>query len=349
MSDLSSSTNLNPRPLIQGVDWDVAIIIVAYEGDAWIPDCLESLKSSTQINGLVILIDNKDNTGLTSGKIGSLTIHCLKTPHPMGFADANNFALMKVPPSVPNICFLNQDTISQKNWLEEALRCLDKNPKIGALSSMLKNYQGSDWDRDFKLSLKSQSGYKEDWLQPTHHPESAPFHLVDCIPATAMIVRTDVIKRTGPFDPLFGSYYEDYDLCMRIRKLGFHLAICPQSTIFHYSGSISQSPEARKRRSRWVIRNRTIHKIRKEEGPRWMLIWNLLIVAGSKQIIRSILRTPSSSHIKSVIMAYVDLLQILPRLFSKKIDQKFWNQFLNTICWENFGSTPFECNENSSR
>jgi len=316
--------NNDPSPR---ADWEVAIIIVAYEGDAWIPDCIESLQASTQINALVLLIDNKDNTKLMSGEIGSLTIHCLKTPHPMGFADANNFALMKVPSSVPNICFLNQDT-------------------LGAVSPMLKNYQGTDWDKEFQFLLKNQPGFKSDWLNCSDHRSEAKNHLVEDIPATAMIVKTEVIKRSGPFDNIFGSYYEDFDLCMRIRKLGYDIAVCPQSILFHYSGSISQTEEARRKRSRWVIRNRTVLKIRSSHGPRWIEAWRCLVINGSLQTIRAILRTRSSSPLRSVAMAHFDLIGILPRLCSCKIDKKKWDQFLEEINWESFATQHHSLNEN---
>ena len=329
--------------------WDVAIIIVAYEGDDWIPNCLESLKTSTQVNALVLLVDNKDNTDLKSGTMGSLTIHCFKTPQPMGFADANNFALMKVPSNVPNICFLNQDTISQKNWLEEALSCLKQNPEIGAVSPMLKNYQGTDWDHEFHNLLKSQPEFREDWLHSSSIPSKALFHIVDDIPATAMLIRTPVIKQTGPFDPIFGSYYEDFDLCMRVRRTGYNLSICSQSIIFHYSGSISQSPGARKRRSRWVIRNKTIHKIRNEPGSRLFSTCKHLVWGGLLQILRSILGTPSSSPIWSAILAYLDLIKVMPRLLSREIDKKEWHQFLQQIEWESFAAPPHVLNENFTR
>jgi N-acetylglucosaminyl-diphospho-decaprenol L-rhamnosyltransferase len=349
MPQHSNSTNSTKEKPVSCRGWDVAIIIVAYEGDAWIPSCMESLQTSTNINALVLLVDNKDNTDLKSEKLGTLTVNCFKTPHPMGFADANNFALMKVPLSVPYISFLNQDTISQKHWLEEGLECLRQNPQIGAVSPMLKNYQGTNWDHDFQNSLCNQPDFKEKWLEETTSTVATQHHIVDDIPATAMIIRTEIIKQTGPFDPFFGSYYEDYDLCMRIRKLNSQLAVCPLSKIFHYSGSISQSPEARKRRSRWVIRNRTIHKIRKSQGPRLILLWNFMILEAAIQITRSILKTPSSSPFRSVMMGYIDLIPVIPRLISKTLDLKKWNEFLKNICWQSFATKPLFSNEDPTR
>ena len=318
--------------------WELAIIIVAYEGDAWIPSCMDSLRMSTKVNTLVLLVDNKDNSNLKSGNFGTLTVHCFKTPHRMGFADANNFALMKVPSFVPNICFLNQDTISQKNWIEEVLKNLRNHPKLGAVSPMLKNYDGTNWDYDFQNSLRSQPGFKGNWLNEQSSRHSPDYHAVDDIPATAMLIRTDVIKRIGPFDPVFGSYYEDYDLCMRIRKLGYELAVCPHSKIHHYSGSISQSPHARKMRSRWVIRNRTIHKIRNADGPRCILLWRFMFIEAIRQIARSILKTPSSSPLKSVILAYLDLIKLVPRLVSRERDKNKWEHFLKSIRWDLFAT-----------
>ena len=125
---------------------------------------------------------------------------------------------MKVPSSVPNICFLNQDTLSQKKWLEEGLNCLHQNSQLGAISPMLKNYQGTDGDKGFQFLLKNQPDFKSDWLNCSDHRSAAKIHLVDDIPATAMIVKTEVIKRSGPLDNIFSSYYEDFDIFMQIEE-----------------------------------------------------------------------------------------------------------------------------------
>lgn len=329
-------------------DWKIAIIVIAYQGDDWVPGCIKSLQESTQIKTLVLLVDNKDNTGLKSKTEGQMTIHCFKTPRPMGFADANNFALMKVPSEVPYVCFLNQDTISQPNWLDHVINCLNYNPSLGAVTPVLKNYQGTEWDRDFRNALMTQPGFNESWLEDKTRADATDFKCVEDIPATSMVIRTEIIAKTGPFDPIFGSYYEDYDLCMRIRQLGFQIAICPQSVVFHYSGSISQSKNARKRRSRWIIRNRTIHKIRKHKGPRWILFCKYFIFSGIKQLIRATLGSPSSAPLGIVIQANFDLIKVLPRLISRAKDHKEWSCFLDGIDWCTFATKPFARHENTA-
>jgi GT2 family glycosyltransferase len=45
--------------------------------------------------------------------------------------------------------------------------------------------------------------------------------------------RTTALKRSGGFDPLFGSYYEDVDLAFRLRWAGYRCVFAPRSIVYH--------------------------------------------------------------------------------------------------------------------
>ena len=87
------------------------------------------------------------------------------------------------------------------------------------------------------------------------------FH-VPVVTAAAMVARTEVLWEVGLFDPIFESYYEDYDFCVRASRAGWGVGICPSGRMFHFQGSITDSPAAHARRDRWVLRNQAIYRIR---------------------------------------------------------------------------------------
>ena len=49
----------------------------------------------------------------------------------------------------------------------------------------------------------------------------------------ALMLRTTAIKETGGFDPLFFAYGEEEDLCRRIQRHGYKLAITKKSPVTH--------------------------------------------------------------------------------------------------------------------
>jgi GT2 family glycosyltransferase len=52
----------------------------------------------------------------------------------------------------------------------------------------------------------------------------------------ALLGRTDVLRRFGPFDPDYFMYCEDVDLCYRLRGAGLGVRLVPQAIITHVGG-----------------------------------------------------------------------------------------------------------------
>jgi GT2 family glycosyltransferase len=311
------------------------IIIVAYKGDEWLPNCIQSLTESTGQKLDIILVDNAFNERLYEGSVLHHDLKVIKTPKPMGFAEANNFALQYVPNDTDTVCFLNQDTISTQGWFDRCLEAFETDTHIGAVSPMLRSYDGTGWDITFVDILQQQPNFSEDWL--TGEKDSSPEAVIE-LPATAMIVKWPLLLKSGPFDPLFGSYYEDFDLCLRLRKCGATLGICPDAYVQHFSGSVSQSKEAQLRRARWILRNRVIYQVRGGGNSRLSPFLKHFVLAFPRHLMRSCIGTKSSKPTTAVLMSFVDLMQIIPRLVSKGIDQQKWNAYLRESRWNQITS-----------
>lgn len=57
---------------------------------------------------------------------------------------------------------------------------------------------------------------------------------MEMISGFAMAFRTEVARELGPFDPEFPFYFEDADLCRRVRKAGYRLVLDPASEMIHF-------------------------------------------------------------------------------------------------------------------
>jgi len=57
---------------------------------------------------------------------------------------------------------------------------------------------------------------------------------VDTVPGTAFLIRKSVFDNVGGFDNNFFLYFEEFDLCKRVRDLGWKIIIDPKAVVVHY-------------------------------------------------------------------------------------------------------------------
>ncbi|MBI4881591.1 MAG: glycosyltransferase family 2 protein [Planctomycetes bacterium] len=60
----------------------------------------------------------------------------------------------------------------------------------------------------------------------------------------AMLVRAQLARQLGPFDPGFPFYFEDADLCRRIRRAGYRLVLEPRAEMIHFFDQSARSVRA---------------------------------------------------------------------------------------------------------
>jgi len=63
---------------------------------------------------------------------------------------------------------------------------------------------------------------------------------VDQIMGAEMLIRKSVIDQVGPMDENFFMYFEEVDLCRRIKKAGWRIVFLPNAPITHLAGQSSK-------------------------------------------------------------------------------------------------------------
>ena len=306
------------------------VIIVAYHGDAWIPKCVATLRASLRLPVRLLLVDNAGNSCLESLDLDGLDHVVLRCERPLGFAEANNFALQQIDLHTEAVCFLNQDTLSEAGWLETCTACLRARPDLGAVTPMIATYDGQGWDQAFLECARRSADFPRDF--------DAGADLEQCydtpvITAAAIVVRTEALLKAGPFDPIYGSYYEDYDLCRRIREAGYRVGVCTRGKIAHFAGSATADDKARRRRARQITRNRVIYSVRSAGTKRWPALLRYVVWKFPYNLGRSVWGTPSSTALRAYLGAHLDLVRLLPRLVSQRRERREWDRYLREINW----------------
>jgi hypothetical protein len=183
----------------------------------------------------VILIDNGSSDGssdFANDKFGhDPRLKIVENGINLGFAEANNIGVRHSHGEY--VALLNSDTVVDKRWLTELTRVMENNVSIGAAQSKLLlmdqptrydcaggflDYSGGTYTRGQFATDKGQYEKVED--------------IFTCKGA-AMILRRDILRKVGLFDPAYFFYYEETDLCWRIWLAGYKVVYVPSSVVYH--------------------------------------------------------------------------------------------------------------------
>jgi len=58
----------------------------------------------------------------------------------------------------------------------------------------------------------------------------------DKVEGCCMLLKREVINKVGMFDPVYFAYWEETDLCMRMKKAGYILLYVPNARVWHKVG-----------------------------------------------------------------------------------------------------------------
>ncbi len=196
----------------------------------------------------VLVIDNKS----TDNSIAYLqprfpSVRFLENSENIGFARACNQGMQSSTGDY--VLFLNPDTILPEDCLRNCLGFLDSRPEAGALGIRMTDGSGrflkeskrsfpSPLTSLFKLFGLSQLFPKSRTFSRYHlgHLDEHENHEVDVLAGAFMMVRREVLVKTGGFDEIFFMYGEDVDLSFRIQKLGYKNYYFADSSIIHFKG-----------------------------------------------------------------------------------------------------------------
>lgn len=205
----------------------VLTIIVTYNGEKYIEDCMNSLLMQTQKTD-ILLVDN-DSSDMTckivQEKYPQVTI--IHVGFNSGFAHANNMGIQyAIDKKYEYIMLLNEDTVADKKLVENLMKYADRRtavvPKIYKNGSLSKVWYAAG-KMDFKNG-KAINCQKEFVNQMTE---------VSFMTGCCMLVHTEIFREIGLFDENYYLYYEDTDLSLRMYIHNIRMLYVPDVYVWH--------------------------------------------------------------------------------------------------------------------
>ena len=160
-------------------------------------------------------------------------ITIIRNPVPRGFAANHDQAFERS--SGRYFCVINQDVRFDEDPFPALFACLQSS-SVGVVAPLVLSKNGvmEDSARRFptplKILCKALGGCRgSDYVMG----DKAIFP--DWVAGMFMLFRREVFEKMGGFDRRYFLYYEDVDLCARLRSQGYQVALCPGAKVIHHA------------------------------------------------------------------------------------------------------------------
>lgn len=213
-------------------DVEITISVVSHGQMALVRQLLADIQRHCASESIeLILTLNLKDEAVPDLSHFAFPVQVLRNPVPMGFGANHNqaFALAKGA----CFCVLNPDIRLDANPFRDLVQAL-ANPHVGVVAPMVVGVDGVQEDsaRHFPTPLaiirrlltgKHEAVYVS--LGEAHQP--------DWVGGMFMLFPQVVYKQVKGFDERYFLYYEDLDLCGRLRLLGWKTMLCPIAKVTH--------------------------------------------------------------------------------------------------------------------
>lgn len=233
-------------------------LVLHWRGIEYTRRCLTSLKEIHKPNFNILLVDNgsEETDETTDGaKLQSEFpgIELLRLETNQGFAGGCNAGMRYcLDKGADLIWLLNNDTTIPTDSLDKLLAVSAANPKAAALgASIVEN------EEDGRAKTVQARGVIDFTKAKTYLKRDAEGPTVDCewLSGSNLLLRADALKEVGLFDESYFLYFEDTELCHRLRLKGWKCLLVPDAIIAH-TGNASTTGKRRFWRDYYYTRNR---------------------------------------------------------------------------------------------
>ncbi len=251
----------------------VAALVVTWNGQTLVGPCLTSLLEQDP-RPTILVVDNASSDGTVAVARGlaaaaGATVDLVVTAANLGFTRGANLGLERLlasamPPDA--VLLVNQDAVVRPGGLAAATAVLAEDERVGAVGFKIFYPDGHTLQHAGGVVTEPRLvGQHLGHHQADDGELFAELREVDYVTAAVALLRSAALDEVGLFDEVYSpGFYEDVDLCWRLRERGWKVVFAPAAQATHQeSASFSNWQQ------RWTLshRNRLLFALRRLADP----------------------------------------------------------------------------------
>ena len=269
----------------------VSIIIVNWNTQALLRDCLRSVIEQTRAPQEIIVVDNASTDGSAAMVAAEFpAVVLIANADNRGFAGANNQGLRIAAGA--NLLLLNPDTIVLDGAIDKMLGWLAQHPDVGCVGCQVLEGPGviqrtcfADPSATNLLIVELGLMRLARWLPVLGRPwytawDRKSEREVDVVSGMFMLVPRVVIDKVGLLDDAFFIYAEEADWCRRIRAAGWRCVFAPEAQIIHLDGGGKSTAQIRPKMYVQMQKSHLIY-VRKHDGEGAYVVVKSVLIASA--------------------------------------------------------------------
>ena len=227
---------------------DVSVVVVNYNGERFLLECLESARSQTVGPAEIVVVDNaSSDRSLELIRENFPELRLLPQEKNQFFCRGSNIGIAAT--SAPFVLLLNNDAVLEPDYIEKTLQPMRRDARIGAVTGKILRIDRETIDTAGQELSRSRKPLDRGYGQQDggqFDAEEEIFGAGGVAPLLRREMLDDIALGGQVFDEAFVHFYEDLDLAWRARNLGWKAWYAPEAVAYHHRGGTGQSEPARR-------------------------------------------------------------------------------------------------------
>lgn len=203
---------------------------------------MAALSARTETDFEIIVVDNGSEAA-SAAELADLEmpVRLLGLGANRFFGEGNNIGAESA--RAPVLMFLNNDAFLADHAIDRLLAALAASPDVGATGPVIR-YPDRTLQEAGAFLNPDGTAYQRGKGVPDFDLQALPpLDPVDYISAAALMIRAEDFERLGGFDLRYDpAYYEDSDLCLRLKALGKSVLLVRDAEVIHVENATTADP-----------------------------------------------------------------------------------------------------------
>ena len=284
----------------------VVAVVLVYDRWDCLPRCLAALSASSYPNLRILVVDNGSAVPPPPDVAARMAgFETLRIPRNLGYAGGNNVGIRRARElGAAQVLLVNDDAYVSRDAVAGLVAAMAADPSVAAAGPLVLYARrpgviqsaGGLWDRRRLWNAHRGEG----------EPDRGQYQGIveaDYVDGCCVLLRASALGETGLLDEGFFLYFEELELCHRLRGRGFRCVVVPSVRVEHEGGGV---PAPRSAVSAYFSHRNRLRFIRMTSRGMRRAAWTLRALVLEAPAIWDLVRDPRDPWVRARVRGDLD-------------------------------------------